>query len=155
VAWVRQRRPMARIFIAMALLLSVAFAARWIFGPDTFGAIATLGVGLIALVLAFSWWDRRTGELVTPVEFHRRAAIETLATSLWQHVALFLIQINTSVIVTLAVTVERDLDGEDASSVAQMLLLALPVLIVLGVAVSLWGRRQAVSLLARTQAETA
>jgi len=139
----------------MVCLGLVAFAARWIFGPDTLGAIVALGVGLIALVVAFRWWDHRTGELVTPVEFHRRAAIATLATPLWQQVAFFLVQIGASVMVTLTVTVEGDFDGRDASSLAQMLLLLLPVLIALGVAVSLWGRRHALSLLARTEAETA
>jgi hypothetical protein len=146
---------MARTVVAMALLVCVAFAARWIFGPDTLGAIATLGVGLIALVVAFLWRNHRTGELVTPVEFHRRAAVERLATPLWQHVALFLIQINASVVATLAITAKGDLNGRAVPFVAQMLLLALPVLIVLDVAVSLWSRRLAVSLLARTEAEIA
>jgi hypothetical protein len=143
-----------RTGVAMALFVSIAFAARWIFGPDTVGAIATLGVGLVALILVFLWSNHRTGELVTPVEFNRRAAIATLATPLWQHVVLFLIQVSASVTTALVVTVEGDFDGRDASVVAQMLLLALPVLIVLGVAVSLWSRRLAESLLARIEAET-
>lgn len=97
----------------------------------------------------------RTGELVTPVEFHRRAAIATLAIPLWQQVVLFLFQINAAVVMALAVTLESDFDGRDAWFLARMLLLLLPLLIVLGVAVSLWSRRIAVSLLARTEAETA
>lgn len=135
----------------MALMVGMAFAARWTFGPDSLRAIVMLGIGSVVMIVALLWWSYRTGERVTPVEFNRRAAVETLATPLWQHVALFLVQVNCSVIAALAMTIDGDFDVRDAVLVAQILLLVLPILTVVGVGVSLWSRRLAASLLAHIE----
>jgi hypothetical protein len=134
----------------MALFVSMAFAARWTFGSDSLGAIVMVGIGSVVTLAVLLWWSYWTDERVTPVEFNRRAAVETLATPLWQHVALFLVQVNCSVIAALAITIDGEFDLRDAGLIAQLLLLAQPILTVVGVGVSLWSRRLAASLLART-----
>lgn len=152
VRWIPERERFGRAAVVWALMISLAFAARWFFGPDTTGAIPTLGFGLVAFIVVAIWWNARTGEHVTPVELHRRNAVITLATPLWRLVGFYMVQLVAGVTTTLVLMTEHDLDGQTISFLAPALLFALVLLVPVFVAVALWERRNAAELLARTQA---
>lgn len=153
VRWIPERERPARLIVVWAFMVGLAFAARWFFGPDTVGAFATVGLGIVVVLVVAFWWNARTGEHVTPVELHRRNAMITLRAPLWRQVGFHLLQTAAAVAMTLAVTIEDDLDGRMVSIVAPILLFALLILIPVFVLMSLWERRLATKLLARTQAD--